>query len=411
MKLRSGERGVGLAELLISLAITGSILSVLGLTLVAVLKNTATGRDQQSATHQLRGGFFWVNQDTQSGVASQASIAAGDVTMQWTDYSTGSTYSSRLFQVGTELQRTLTVNGVPTTRTIARNLTTGGFTAAQVGNAVSYTIIVQNGATTQSQSETTTMRVADTPVTPFPTVTYTATPTPTGTSLATNTPTNTPTSTATVTNTPTSTPTVTSTPTNTPTNTTTSTPTPTSTNTPTPTATNTPVPTATNTPTACMDTGYLSPSANSADSGGDGDGFETNPANAYADGGAHAANIKGNGDRHRFYNYGVTVPGGCSVTGIVVRSDYWLKNNGGTTTYSVELSWNGGATWTAAKSDSSEPIGETALLLGSSSDNWGHTWAASDLSNPNFRIRVTMNLGNAAQEVYLDWIAVRMYGN
>ena len=241
MKLRRGERGIGLAELLISLAITGSILSVLGLTLVAVIKNTATGRDQQSATHQLRNGFFWLNQDTQSGVASQASIAAGDVTMQWTDYSTGATYSSRLFQVGTDLQRTLTVNGVPTTRVIARNLTTGGFTASLSGNAVTYTIAVRNGTSTESRMETTTMRVGDVPITPFPTVTYTTTPTPTNTPTMTWSPTNTPT--------PTSTNTPTPTPTRTPTNTSTSTPTATSTNTPTPTPTNTAVPTATNTPT------------------------------------------------------------------------------------------------------------------------------------------------------------------
>ncbi|MEK7693296.1 MAG: hypothetical protein AAB349_03820, partial [Chloroflexota bacterium] len=171
MKTRRGERGLGLVELLVGLAITGSILSVLGMTLVAILKDSATGRDQQSATHQLRNGLFWLNQDTQSGVASQANVAAGDVTMQWTDYSTGSTYSSHYQQAGSELQRTLTVNGAPTTRTVARNVVAGGFTASQSGNAVTYTLTVQNGAGTQSRTETAMMRVSDTPITPFPTVT------------------------------------------------------------------------------------------------------------------------------------------------------------------------------------------------------------------------------------------------
>ncbi len=238
MKARRGERGLGLIELLISLAITGSILSVLGLTLVSVIKNSATGRDQQSATHQLRNGFFWVNQDTQSGVASRAIIAPGDVTMQWTDYSTGTAYSSRLLQVGSELQRTITVNGVPATRVIARNLLAGGFTATQSGNAVTYNLTVQNGSTTQSRTETTTMRVAAAPITPFPTVTYSPTPTPTNTSLAT--------STSSATSTPTSTPTMTPTPT--PTNTRTNTPTNTATSTATPTSTSTPTATPTATP-------------------------------------------------------------------------------------------------------------------------------------------------------------------
>ena len=154
---------------------------------------------------------------------------------------------------------------------------------------------------------------------------------------------------------------------------------------------------------------YRSPSANGADTGGDGNGFELNPTNAYADCGGNASNIKGNGDRHRYYNYGLSMPGGGSVAGIVVRSDVWFKSGGGGNTYSIQLSWDGGTTWTAAKSDSSEPTAETTILLGSASDTWGHTWTASDLSNANFRVRVTMTLGNAAQEVYLDWIAVRVY--
>ncbi len=179
MKTRRGERGFGLVELLISLAITGTILSTLGMTLVATIKDSAAGRDQQSATHQLQDGLFWLNQDTQSAVVTQSTIAANDAVLQWTDYSTGSTYSSHYEQIGTDLQRTLTVNGTPTARVVARNLTAGGFTAALSGGSVTYALTVQNGAGTQSRTETTLMRVSDVPITPFPTVTYTPTPTAT----------------------------------------------------------------------------------------------------------------------------------------------------------------------------------------------------------------------------------------
>jgi hypothetical protein len=322
MKTRRDERGLGLVELLVGLAITGSILSVLGLTLVAILKDSATGRTQQSATHQLRDGLFWLNQDTQSGVASQATVAAGDVTMQWTDYSTGSIYSSHYQQVGSELQRTFTVNCAPATRTVARNVVAGGFTASRSGNAVTYALTVQNGAGTQSRTETAMMRVAD-----------------------------------------------------------------------------------------LRDSGYLNPSAQAADTGGDGNGFEVRPTSAYADAGGFASNIQGHGDRHRYYNYGVSVPGGCGIAGVVVRLDYWLKNTGGTNSVDVELSWNGGTSWTTAKSDSSEPTSETTVLFGSSSDTWGHAWSAGDLTNGNFRVRVTSNVANAAEEMYLDWIPVRVYWN
>jgi hypothetical protein len=155
----------------------------------------------------------------------------------------------------------------------------------------------------------------------------------------------------------------------------------------------------------------LNASAQAIDTGGNGDGFEVSPTNAYADAGGFASNIKGNGDRHRYYNYGVSVPGACGIAGVVVRLDYWLKNTGGTNTVGVELSWDGGASWTAMKTDSSVPTSETTVLYGGTSDTWGHAWSAADLSNANFRVRITTNLGNGGQEVYLDWAPVRVYWN
>jgi hypothetical protein len=381
-----GERGIGIPELLIGMAISGLVLSTLGMTLVAVIRNTGWGRDQQGATHQLRDGLFWLNQDTQSAVLGQSTIAGNDAVLAWSDATSGTTYSVHYVQSGTDLERTLTTNGgSPTTRVVARNLTPGGFAAAQNGLAVTYTLSVQNGAAAQSSSETTTMRPSASAATPYATVTSAATST----------------STATATATPTSTPTATATPTRTPT------PTPTRTNTPVPTATPTNTPTFTPTPPACgtPDSGYLSPSANAAD--GD-DGFEVSATLAYADGGGNASNKNGDGG-HRYYNYGITIPATCDFAGIEVRSDYWLKNSGGTTTFAVDLSWDGGTTWTPVKTDSSEPQSETTKVLGSPTDTWGHAWSAADLANGNFRLRITMTLGNGGQEVYLDWVAVKVY--
>jgi hypothetical protein len=356
---RGGELGIGLVELVIGIAIVGMILSTSGMTLVSILRTTTQGQDQLSATHQLRTGLFWLNLDTQSGVASQATVAAGDVTMRWTDYSTGAVYSSRFQQVGDELQRTITVNGVSNTLVVARNLVPGGFSATQAGNSVTYTLTVLQGSGAQSRTETAAMRVDDLPPTAFPTTT----------------------------------------------------PSPSPTFTPTPTPTSTPTNTPTFTPAPCTNssTGYLSPSSNIADTGGDGDGFELTPANAYADGSGYATNAGGNGDRHRYYTYGINLPSGCEVTGIALRLDYWLKNTGGSNSVRAELSWDGGTSWTTARTDSTEPTSETTVILGSSSDIWGRTWTGADLSDANLRVRVTMNLGNSGQEVYLDWIPINVY--
>jgi hypothetical protein len=174
------------------------------------------------------------------------------------------------------------------------------------------------------------------------------------------------------------------------------------------------------------DTGYKSPTANLAAPGGHGNGFEVNPQNAYADDSNYASDIdSGTGtstscgstqkDRHDFYNYGISVPGGSSIIGIEVRLDAWIDSTSGTTTrrMCVELSWDGGAHWTAAQQIASNlSTSQGTYILGGSGDNWGHTWTPSELSDANFRVRIT-NVSNKSspyiRDFYLDWAAVKVY--
>ncbi len=151
-----------------------------------------------------------------------------------------------------------------------------------------------------------------------------------------------------------------------------------------------------------QNTGYLNCGANAAvtSNSGDNDGYETTPSNACADGGGSAVDANsGNGtstscasnqkDRHLFYNYGISIPGGTTVSGIQVRLDASVNAASGTPNMCVQMSWDGGTTWTSSQSTASLTTSEQTYTLGSSSDNWGHTWSASQLSNANFRVRVT----------------------
>ena len=220
------------------------------------------------------------------------------------------------------------------------------------------------------------------------------TPTPTATQPSGNTPTSTPTPTGTPTNTPTSTP------------------------------TNTPSATATQTP-GTANTGLLSPSANApvTKNAGDNNGYEINPSNAQADGGGFAQDVNtgtnstssctNNGkDKHTFYNYGISLPGGATVTGIEVRLDAFVDSVGSNAPMiCVQLSWDGGTTWTTAKQTPRLTTSEATYILGGPSDNWGRTWTLSDLTNTNFRLRVidvASGSGANSRDFSLDWIAVRV---
>jgi len=153
-------------------------------------------------------------------------------------------------------------------------------------------------------------------------------------------------------------------------------------------------------------TDWLSPTANAADTGGDNNGFEVSPTNAYGDDSSYARNMDNdngdinNGDRHRYYGYDVSsIPAGSTILGIEVRLDWWLDSTYGTNSMSVELSWDGGTSWTSAQTDSSEStLTSHSTTLGGPSHTWGHTWTVAQLSN--LVVRLTCNSQYNSRDFY-----------
>lgn len=191
---------------------------------------------------------------------------------------------------------------------------------------------------------------------------------------------------------------------------------------PTPGPTNTPPPpTPTATPGSNMSTGFIAPSANSAQtvSAGDKNGYQTGPANAYSDdlsvavdtnsGTNTSTSCTNSGkDRHHFYNFNFNVPSAAVVKGVQVRLDAYADDTAGAPNICVEISWDGGTTWTLAKATTTLSTTESTYFLGDVSDTWGHAWNSSDFSNTNFRIRVTDVASNSRRDFFLDYLAVNI---
>jgi putative pyrroloquinoline-quinone-binding quinoprotein/IPT/TIG domain-containing protein len=191
---------------------------------------------------------------------------------------------------------------------------------------------------------------------------------------------------------------------------------------PTSTPINTPVPpTSITTPAAGTSTGFLSPSANAAQAtnAGDNNGYQTSPANAYANDSSVTSDANSgtnkntsctnNGkDKHRYSNYNFNLPVAAVIRGIQVRLDARVDATGGSPKMCVQLSWDGGTTWTAAKSTMTLSTTEAAYILGSTSDTWGRTWISSNFSNANFRLRVIDVAGNASRDFFLDYVPVNV---
>ncbi|MFZ1474799.1 MAG: cohesin domain-containing protein [Anaerolineae bacterium] len=238
---------------------------------------------------------------------------------------------------------------------------------------------------------------------PPPTATSTATPSPAPSATPTLTPTAGPSPTPTVT------PTRTPKPTKTPTRTATPTATPTDGPTPTPTAT---VP--------VLNTGFLSPTANQPTDGGDANGFEVSPTNAYADDGLFAADMdSGTGtstsctsprkDRHLYYNFDVALPGGATISGLEVRLDAKADSSVGAPFLCVQLSADGGVTWTTPQGTGTLGATEATFTVGGSANTWGRTWTVANLSNASFRMRLTMVAAAVDRDFSLDYVALRVH--
>jgi hypothetical protein len=168
-------------------------------------------------------------------------------------------------------------------------------------------------------------------------------------------------------------------------------------------------------------TGFKGPSAHAAvtSSAGDNNGYQTNPANANADDNLFAVDTNSGTntntactnsgkDKHRYYNYGFGIPGGATINGIEVRLNSRVDSTSGSPKICVQLSWDGGVTWTAAKTSATLATAETTYILGGPVDTWGRTWSSGDFGDANFRVRLTNIASSTARDFSLDWVAVRV---
>lgn len=171
-------------------------------------------------------------------------------------------------------------------------------------------------------------------------------------------------------------------------------------------------------------TGYKGCANNQAETTGSGDnnGYETTPGNACAPDGAVAVDLNSGTntstacdstgkDRHRFWGYTFGMPASVtSVNGITVRLDARMDSTTGTNMMCVQLSWDGGATWTTAQTVNITSTTIATYTLGGAADVWGHApWALSELGSSTFRVRITNVSNNNNRDFRLDYLGVQVH--
>ena len=112
------------------------------------------------------------------------------------------------------------------------------------------------------------------------------------------------------------------------------------------------------------------------------------------------------GTDHTFSVFTNSIPSTNSIEGIVVK----LEVSGTTAAgdIGVELSWDAGSTFTSTGYNTGTlTTTDTIVALGGTSDVWGRAWTPGELSDANFRVRVTGN--PSSNTVQIDAIQVKVY--
>ncbi len=112
-------------------------------------------------------------------------------------------------------------------------------------------------------------------------------------------------------------------------------------------------------------------------------------------------------ETHQFQDHGFSVPGTNSIEGIEVKLEASATGFSLSNSINLELSWDGGTSWTAAKNTDTLTTTDTVYTLGSPSDTWGRTWSPDEFSNPNLRLRATAF--TTVDTIQIDAIQVRVY--
>jgi uncharacterized repeat protein (TIGR02543 family) len=136
-------------------------------------------------------------------------------------------------------------------------------------------------------------------------------------------------------------------------------------------------------------------------------GFLT-PDNAYTNG-AGQAHGEIDPSAQIYKNYNFSVPAGNQVSQVKVEVD--AKTNQIVTLgsyFEVSLSWDGGTSWTGSKNCGLVTSAPAMYTCNVGDPLWSRTWAPSELSNSNFRVKVVAHVietGSGAS-IDLDWVPV-----
>jgi len=130
----------------------------------------------------------------------------------------------------------------------------------------------------------------------------------------------------------------------------------------------------------------------------------TTPDNVFVSDNAYAA-YSSLGETATYINFNIpAIPAGSTINGIEVAVEGYNATN--TRNVQIQLSWNGGTTFTAATT-TSLTVADSTLILGGAANTWGRGWSNTEFTNANFRVKATAT-SPGSSPAYIDQLQVKV---
>jgi hypothetical protein len=111
-------------------------------------------------------------------------------------------------------------------------------------------------------------------------------------------------------------------------------------------------------------------------------------------------------------DFGITNLAGHTIDDIEVTIKAIASADASQVLIDVELSWDGGSSWTTAKP--TNKLGDVAIetyKVGGGPTAWGHAFTVSELSNANFRVRITPKNLSAAADTTIQFVGLSVFSH
>ncbi|OGY60217.1 MAG: hypothetical protein A3F24_00570 [Candidatus Colwellbacteria bacterium RIFCSPHIGHO2_12_FULL_44_17] len=140
-----------------------------------------------------------------------------------------------------------------------------------------------------------------------------------------------------------------------------------------------------------------------------GTGTYTNPDNGFSSNGSYATKADSTSGSQVYESFGIADLSGKVVQGILVKNEAKVSGDGGSRAeYTIELSWDGGTSWTTAKRAFIYTTADLTQLYGGA-DAWSHTFIAGELTNSNFKVRVSNDFASGFEDASIDYVSVQVF--